>query len=472
MKSPEPKATSSHLPQPQKVSRPFFFKQEGEGAFFTSNSVQLKSKKVTSGAPKSDGASPNIQLSPLSDQARASYANQEKGRVFDVLRANSPTQDADLRAYIQSIFVGQPDDLWLANIILDHGPEPLWPGALLSERHQRSVQGGWAPEPGNISGTLGTTAQGRSVNALFFPGVTDMHAMVIGGVHGSELSGVEVIDRLLTILQTGPRPHYSVIIVPRLFPDNIATRETGVAAGTIAHDSNTGRYTCDSKGKNCEADPNRQFPDFGHAYDPATQQDSRGRPIESENRMLLELIDRFRPARIVSVHAIHTPSLAGIFADPRTDSSGLALGYDSDRALALAMAERAAAGGAGVQGNRLDASGHTQSSSSTQYRRDPPIAGIGQQQTRSTGSGDLPNNRGRGVSLGGWGSTAICDPANAAHNREAMRIITVEVSTTRRSGDMAAAQQASRRTEIEAHADAIREIFLALSTPILDELEV
>src|SRR5689334_20270336 len=73
-------------------------------------------------------ATPAIQASPLSDNVKNTWdASKNKGSVIDILRANGPSQDQDLRQYIDSIFPNTTDDWWLADTILQYGPEPLWP---------------------------------------------------------------------------------------------------------------------------------------------------------------------------------------------------------------------------------------------------------------------------------------------------------------------------------------------------------
>src|SRR3954467_15304222 len=39
---------------------------------------------------------------------------------------------------------------------------------------------------------LGISKQGRPIRAFYFPGTSDKKAVVIGGVHGSELSSIDV----------------------------------------------------------------------------------------------------------------------------------------------------------------------------------------------------------------------------------------------------------------------------------------
>ena len=48
---------------------------------------------------------------------------------------------------------------------------------------------------------LGHSKQLRNVEAWFFPGTSDQNALVIGGVHGSELSSVDVAKALVQQLQ-------------------------------------------------------------------------------------------------------------------------------------------------------------------------------------------------------------------------------------------------------------------------------
>ncbi|MCB0153927.1 MAG: hypothetical protein KDF65_03955 [Anaerolineae bacterium] len=286
---------------------------------------------------------------------------------------------------------------------------------------------------------LAMTAHRRPIVAFFFPGRSNDRALVIGGVHGSELSAIEVVEHLIETLHVGATlPHYNVIVIPHLFPDNAAVAEAHPEAiGSLA---NVGRYTAGSK-----VDPNRQFPALGRAFDPIQPIDARGRPIEPENRLLLNLIQQFRPGRIATVHAIREPEMAGIFADPRTDVAGRALGFAPEARLALAMAHRARQGGANVPANHLDSA-----SPNAVYPLDPAVVAAGLPQPRQTDSG---------VSLGGWAAQAIADIVQPQNSRQALTVITVEVQTALRSAD--SANPAIRRSELQAHSAAIHKIFLA-----------
>lgn len=298
---------------------------------------------------------------------------------------------------------------------------------------------------------LGTTKGGRPVTAYFFPGTTDERALIIGGVHGSEQAGIQVATMLVDSLRTGPKPYYSVIIVPTLFPDNYAVAQ---AAHKKPSDDNTGRYT-----QGNPVDPNRNFPAPGESLASAQSRgggvakDERGRPIQPENVMLLELIDRFRPSRIASVHSIRPPTklvrgkaAAGIFADPHTvpkgasstEQSSAAAASAQDAALALRMAQRAAQGGARVPGNWLS-SAHPES-----------LYGAASHQP--------------GTSMGGWAPQAVVE--HGPQDRPAMTIITVEVHHFHPSSvETTVARQATRLHELEAHRDTLQEIFLGPPSP-------
>jgi hypothetical protein len=298
---------------------------------------------------------------------------------------------------------------------------------------------------------LGTTQGGRPVTAYYFPGTKDERALIIGGVHGSEQAGIQVATMLVESLRSGPKPYYSVIIVPVLFPDNYANAQ---AAHKKPSDDNIGRYT-----KGNPVDPNRNFPALGESLASAQKRgggvakDAEGRPIQPENVMLLELIDRFRPSRIASVHSfrpdakpVRGKAAAGIFADPHTvpkgasaaDQSAAKAASAEDAALALKMAQRAAQGGAHVPGNWLGSS------------RPESLYGAAGHQA--------------GTSLGGWAPQAITE--HGPQDRPAMTIITVEVEHFHPSSvEATSAKQAERLHELEAHRDALQEIFLGPSSP-------
>ena len=370
---------------------------------------------------------------------------KSKGRVFDVLRAKGPTKDPAVKKEIQKIFDKRPDDLWLAETIAKEGPEPLWSNDLIAERHRRQVQNNWSPEAGNIGANIAITKQRRQVKAFFFPGKTDKRALIIGGVHGNEKGGMEVVEILLDNLRSAKsKPHYTVIVIPVLFPDSAAQ---GV--------------------REFSTETNRNFPAPGTSLDKS--KDKSGIPRDTspgkkkilpENVALIHLIERFRPSRICSVHGARSRSMAGVFSDPHTVSKNARKRVESahkgdkgtakeklgeldqaarerglaDEQMAIRMArgiEKAGEGDA-VKGNKLASKKPT-----------------------AMWSGSVK----KGTSLGGWGPQDISEGGPA--DRPSMTVITVEVPTNKRSDEMGSAkEQAARRKELMAFSDVIRDIFL------------
>jgi hypothetical protein len=286
------------------------------------------------------------------------------------------------------------------------------------------------------------------VPAFFIPGSSNQRALVIAGVHGSELSSIEVAYRLVTRLLQGNRPYYSVIIVPSLFPDNAIRAMSN--PGSIGATSNIGRYTFLNG-----VDPNRQMPSPGKSFDDSACLDHIGRKIETENQFLLQLIQRFRPQRIANIHAIRDQVHGGVYADPRTDSRGMALGFSTDSSLAIDIAAFIHKNGAHVAGNKLE------SHPTALYYKDPSPVPAGQWQPRNMSGSQLNAKRGSGVSLGTWASTAVHDTLNPGNDRDAMRILTIEYPGYRRPVDYTGeSQQLFHFRQVEVYAAAIETYFL------------
>jgi hypothetical protein len=223
-----------------------------------------------------------LQRSPLSDSVRATWT---AGPTIEALlaRLTRPdirgVADPDVDAEIARILGSRPDDLWVAQRI-------------------REGRLGQSVAQAGITATSPPPAP-RPVTAFFVRGRTATRALVIAGVHGSEEQGIEVAERLLADLATN-QPHLSVIIVPSLFPHAAAARTREGATPT-----------------------NRNFPTPNRALAAATPAggsgpvDAEARAILPENVMLMQLIERFAPDRIISIHGTHRPGAAGISFDPR-----------------------------------------------------------------------------------------------------------------------------------------------------------
>lgn len=295
---------------------------------------------------------------------------------------------------------------------------------------------------------LGRSQQGRNIEAYFFPGSTNRRAMIIGGMHGSELSSIEVARQLLQSLRPGDSIFYNVIIIPSLFPDNAEmAKQQPSQLGGIA---NIGRYSFPGA-----VDPNRQMPTPGHSFDEDEALDHAGRKIENENTFLLDLIGRYRPQRIVNLHAIRDTSHAGVFADPRTNEKGIALGYETDSSLAVTIAKHIKQQGGYIPGNGLH------KKPTALYYKDPEPAPAGLFQKRNFSGSALPGKRGGGVSLGTWASTAIVDEEDPIKSRDAMRILTMEFPGSKRPSDYTLKnEQVFYQQQVELYAAALKTVFL------------
>ncbi|MFS0701551.1 hypothetical protein AB6N24_16390 [Cellulomonas sp. 179-A 4D5 NHS] len=290
---------------------------------------------------------------------------------------------------------------------------------------------------------LDAAGSGAATTAHLFVGKVPEVALVVAGVHGSEQSGVEVAERLLVQLQT-MQPHFTVVVVPRLFPANVASRaawedklakaQSGIAVAKYQQLRNAandpGRSTPG------EMDPNRQFPDVGKDLDLTKPLDAKGRIVEPSNIALMALIEAFKPSRIVSVHAIKDLGQAGIFADPHpsTAAAGDPQAQAAD-ALALTMAKRADALGVNTRGNR----------------RGTAWTSLYPGQDKALSAKQMKVEAARGRSLGQWAPS------------RGMTVVTVEVAEQHRSASAVA--DPGRAAELEAEATVIREIFLGPPPP-------
>jgi len=297
-----------------------------------------------------------------------------------------------------------------------------------------------------LQSVLGFTKNKRPIEVFYFPGTSHQRAMIIGGMHGSELSSVEIANKIIKELSKGGMPYYNVIIIPCLFPDNAAF---ALEAGNSRIETNVGRYTHEDA-----VDPNRQMPALGTTFNYDQPVDGKERTIEKENQLLLELIQTYLPSRIVNLHAIKDITKAGIYADPRTDCNGVALGFETDSLLAIKMASFVQKHDGIIPGNSLA------KQPTALYYSDPHIAEAGTLQKRNTEGSKLPHQRGSGVSLGSWASTAVCN-GNAEYFRSAIRLITVEFPGYKKSAEYkkpADQKRWSRQTDL--YAAAILNYFL------------
>lgn len=273
----------------------------GEYVPGTSEGQKLLAHELAHVVQQQEFRAVHLQRSPLSDEVAAAADKQnllallKRLSAADVQKAmQDPAQATELEAAVQKL--KDPSDLLLA---------------------QRILRGKLGDTTGLKVGRK--TAKPSPIQVFFIPGASTDRALVIAGVHGSEAQGVEVAEMLLKDLQAAKTaPHFNVILVPTLFPDHLAFREREFATETNRNFPLTDTAVTDYKDV---ADKTVE----GKATTRRIAVDAAGKEIQDakkkqrilhENVLLMELIDKFKPTRIISIHGTHTHSSAGVFSDP------------------------------------------------------------------------------------------------------------------------------------------------------------
>jgi hypothetical protein len=313
---------------------------------------------------------------------------------------------------------------------------------------------------------LGKTAGKRSIELRLFPGKTTRRALVIGGVHGTERQGVQVARLLEKDLAATPSD-FSVLLVPVLFPDNAASGPLGIR---------------EEKGK----PTNRNFPDPGKDLAASGGKDATGRDILPENQLLMELMERFKPERIISLHGTQHPEKAGVFYDPRKLTPEEEL--ESRNAAASARPRPSDSEGSSEArfrtlydrsvADKLAAAGAADKDLSLRAAKliDAATTGVKGREARNLGAGKKHGSVAGNVGASGnvdtahWGGevpegTSLGDYASS----RGTSIFTVEppvnrnIADYRKGGDTDKdkVNQADRTTELQAYADAVRTVLLA-----------
>lgn len=335
--------------------------------------------------PEGTGEAPAVPALPAGDATTAAFAQSliAAGRdgALGLLRARGArpmTQDIDA-ALVQIFGADAPTNhaLWLARTIATRGSEEDWVAgtdpadpmrSVLSEYATRMTSG-LTSEPFELGMPDVTDDERRqyAVQAYMFPGRRpDLRALVVGGVHGNEPQGAEVAERLRAQLAAdcaaGNPPLFTTIIVPVLFrrAENYRPPVTDSSGQRLRRGERfiQGSWTRRSGRRDVAVtavEPNRNFPGVGESYATARGRVARGEPelvsptdptrpasdtnvistILPENRALITLIERFRPERLVTLHA-HSVlptdpvvsgrmtsegrgrgDLPGVFVDPR-----------------------------------------------------------------------------------------------------------------------------------------------------------
>ena len=300
--------------------------------------------------------------------------------------------------------------------------------------------------PGSDAGgeEIAQTREGRSVQMFHFEGAEDtsQKILIIGGMHGDERGGIEVVDIILEHLRRREcRPLHDVWVIPTLFPDNVVARRDARDRPSL------GRRESPALRGRGYVDPNRNLPRAGTsgAAHRATEQGRQGGREEllPENAGLVAAIERIRPTRIVQVHSTNArPDEAGFSRDEQTgrDPTADAAATQEDHDLSLRMADD------------MSRRGHDRSVEGNELRRNRAGEIVG-----GRSSWSVPTRRGQEPprTLGRWGGTAVDD---AGGRRDPISVITVETRGDRASFDRGAAPD--RRHEMESLAMIIEEHIL------------
>ncbi|MBV7337531.1 DUF4157 domain-containing protein [Chloroflexi bacterium TSY] len=127
-----------------------------------------------------------------------------------------------------------------------------------------------------------------SPNVYFYPGssrnTANRRALVIAGIHGNEMSAWQMGAHVNQQLVASVHPDFHTIVIPRANPTS------GRGAGSRRAGTRV-------------ADLNREF---GASYTSPNPHAQR----------ITTIVNEFDPERILSIHAIQSTSLAGIFLDP------------------------------------------------------------------------------------------------------------------------------------------------------------
>jgi hypothetical protein len=194
-----------------------------------------------------------------------------------------------------------------------------------------------SPSKGEVAefeGILPGSTPNHPVRAILFPGRTGRRALVISGVHGDEAAGIEVVERLRSLLRSRAAAHdppfFTTMLVPVVIPRTSATGQRYVPGGIGLVERGDDNKK-ELKVVRHDVEPNLNLPLPGENYDMARSHGAR-RPADPElfirvpsksgkvhkrpargqrtsirmlpeTRILLQLIEHLQPERLAAIHA-------------------------------------------------------------------------------------------------------------------------------------------------------------------------
>lgn len=132
--------------------------------------------------------------------------------------------------------------------------------------------------------TLGHSALKNPIQGFHFGADSSPRVLILGGVHGDEVEGVALALKLIEKLLAGSFTELNVWVIPQLNIDGVLLKTRGNGNGV---------------------DLNRNLPtqDWTHEWTNPRYQPGPAALSEPENKVLVELIDSFKPQFILSLHS-------------------------------------------------------------------------------------------------------------------------------------------------------------------------
>jgi RHS repeat-associated protein len=184
----------------------------------------------------------------------------------------------------------------------------------------------------------------------YFPGTSNETMIIVGGQHQSEPKGYKLSEQLYNELKTDGPHYYNIVFVPNLYEDRGLPP---VYESRLINGIDTNR--------NLPGPTETLADSFQKGAAKGVPLDSTGkRPINDENVILVSVIEKFKPTRLLQIHDkseqklsdIVTQGEAGTYVDPRTGPNANAEQADYVTKIA-ALRARDAVGERAVKGNFL-----------------------------------------------------------------------------------------------------------------------
>ncbi|HNQ23159.1 MAG TPA: M14 family murein peptide amidase A [Phycisphaerae bacterium] len=154
--------------------------------------------------------------------------------------------------------------------------------------------------------TVGTSVLGEPIRAYVIAPGGRTDALIMGGCHGDEPKSVYVVQQLIAEISEGRAepPPQGCVLLPVVNPDGYTIRRRRNAHGV---------------------DINRNFPTANWAPGRPRSRMFGGEAPQSEpeTRAVMEVVQRFRPRRIVSVHSIDRQRQCNNYDGPAEDWAAL-----------------------------------------------------------------------------------------------------------------------------------------------------